>query len=142
MPCRFPLHGVTAGGHDPKVPVTTGSTPASCRELHTRSLLAVPGACSKVPATHMRHGVHDDALVVLEKVPIPQGLHSRLLAALPVVCTKVPAGHVVHDMQEVALKVEKVPGAHALHEGASVVFEKVPAGQGLQKRSSSGVPTP
>jgi hypothetical protein len=99
VPCRFPLHGVR-DEHEPKVPLTTGNTPASGRMAHTWSLLAVPGAW-----------------------------------------TKVPAAHVVHAVQEVALVVEKVPGAHALQDNALVVLAKLPAMHGLQKRLVVEVPS-
>ncbi len=118
-----------------------GKTPASGRLAHTRSLLAVPGVCTKVPEAHVVHGVHDGALVVLEKVSATHGLHTRLLLAPPGTCTKVPATQVVQGVQDVALEVEKVPGPHALQEGALVVLEELPAGHGPQKRLVVEVPS-
>ncbi len=127
--------------HEPKVAFTTGKAPASGRVAHSRSLLAVPGVCTKVPAAHVVHDVHDGALVVLEKVPAAHGLHTRLLLAPPGTCTKVPAAQVVHCVQDVALEPEKVPGPHALQDGALVVLEELPAGHGPQKRLVVEVPS-
>ena len=66
---------------------------------HTRSVLVVGTVDTRDPASHVRTGKHDVALVAVWNVPLVQVVHVRSITLVPSVEMYEPGTHARHDMQ-------------------------------------------
>lgn len=96
-----------------------------------RSLTADAAVDTKVPAGHVRQGVHAARFGCAEKVPLAHPAHVWFVVGEPAVSTRSPGAQLVHGVQAVAAMPSwsQEPGAQPAL-GASPPGQWVPASQG------------